>query len=56
MREMPMHAIVLKQVSVERRITQIIDGNHLDPVAVTVFVECSQHIATDTAETIDSYS
>src|SRR5690554_1919325 len=42
-----------KQVSIERSVPQVVNRDHLHMAPVVVLVKGSQHVATNTTETID---
>ncbi len=51
--ETAVDGIAAQQVSIELRITQIIDSDDLDTIVVLTFIQRTQHVATDATKTID---
>jgi hypothetical protein len=51
--ELAVRGVVLRQVGVGLRVTQVVDGDDLDVVLLATFVVGAQHVAADAAIAID---
>jgi len=51
--ERAVNGVVLEQMSVDRTVTQIVDGDDLQVLAVTLGIQCAQDVPADPAKTID---
>jgi len=49
-----MHRVVLREVRVRLRVTQIVDGDDLDLVLAICFVDRAQNVASDSAVAVDT--
>jgi len=50
--ERAVNGVVFEQMSVDRTVAQVIDGNDLQVLAITLGIQCAQDVAADTAKTI----
>ncbi|MNE47184.1 hypothetical protein D3C80_1415700 [compost metagenome] len=51
--EDPVHAVVLEQMGIDRAVAKVVDGHHLQLLAVVLAVERAEHVAADAAKTVD---
>ena len=51
--ESAVYGVVLEQVSIDRAVAQIVDGDDLQILAIALGIQCAQDITADTAKTID---
>lgn len=51
--EQAVDSIVLEQVGIDSAVSEIVDGDDLQVLAIALGIECAQDVAADAAKTID---